>query len=353
MSHRNWPLTWLAGLSAALLAGCASSSAWTGLDPRNHVPDLLDQRDTGHESPYHPQAGDAPPPSDVKPATHRERPVAEDPPTLPANPQPAAKPAETVPPAPREQQQESKKTLASDEPLVVALRAYLRKHPADALDALGRYSKANQDMLLVALPFAARLTEGDIDKVSPREAAELADLLQGAEDRLRQRAALRIEKLVFCRRIDDFGEYVAREPVNNIHTFEGGAGDQPGEPIQVYIELRNVSSRQHGDCYETRLAGTIELIDFERHSAYRSDFQPDPHRGHSPRHDFFVNCSFSVPRKVPPGRYTLRVEVRDITGLPADPTALRQAPPAHRVAWRTLDLQVIEPRPDRSSAATR
>jgi hypothetical protein len=205
----------------------------------------------------------------------------------------------------------------------------------------------------VALPFAARLTEGDIDKVSPREAAELADLLQGVEDRLRQRAALRIERMLFCRRIDDFGEYVARESVNGIPTFEGGAGDQPGEPVQLYVELRNVSSKPHGDSYETRLAGTVELIDFEGQSAYRSDFQPEPHRGRSVRHDFYVNCSFSVPRKVPPGRYTLRVEVRDITGLPADPAALKQAPPAHRVARQTLDLQVIEPRPDRATAAAR
>jgi hypothetical protein len=262
-------------------------------------------------------------------------------------------PAVTAPPVPREQPQESKKGPAHDEPLVVALRAYLQRHPADALDALSRYNKANQDMLLVALPFAARLTQGDIDEVSPREAAQLADLLQGVEDRLRQRAALRIEKLLFCRRIDDFGEYVAREAVNGMPTFEGGAGDQPGESVQVYVELRNVSSKQRGDYYETRLAGTVELKDFEGHPAYRSDFQPDPHRGRSPRHDFFVNCSFSVPRRVPPGRYTLCVEVRDVTGLPADPAALRQAPPAHRVARQTLDLQVIEPRPDRAAAATR
>jgi hypothetical protein len=237
--------------------------------------------------------------------------------------------------------------------LVVALRAYMQKRPADALEALSHYQKGNQDMLLVALPFAARLTEGDIDQVSPREAAELADLVQGVEDRLRQRAALRIEKMLFCRQIDDFGEFVPRATVNGMPTFEGGAGDQPGETVRVYVELRNVSSKQRGDAYETRLAGSIELLDFEGQSAYRKDFPPEPHQGQSARHDFFVNCSFSVPRKIPPGRYTLRVEVRDITNLPADTTSPKQSPPPYRVARQRLDLQVIEPRPDHAAISNR
>jgi len=278
--------------------------------------------------------------------------MEEDPPrlpTLPAQPSPPDRPISVVPPP-----QESKKIAPRDEPLVVALRAYMQKHPADALDSLTRYPKDNQDMLLVVLPLASRLTEGDISKMSPREAAELADLVQGVEERLRQRAALRIEKMLCCRKIDDFGEYVVRETVNGLPTFEAGSGDQPGEPIQVYVELRNVTSKQHGECFETRLAGSIELFDsLQRQSAYCKHFQPEVHQGRSARHDFFVNCSFSVPRKVLPRRYTLRLEVRDITGVPADPAVVRPVPPAHRIARQELELQVIAPKPDRTTTADR
>jgi hypothetical protein len=329
------------------------------VDPRDHIPELPDLARRRPDSPYYQQASPAPlSPDKVKPANHEAAavdnppapPREETPPILPPlSPQgpPVVKPP---PAAPSEHQQESKKPLASDEPLVAALRASLQRRPTEALDAVGRYPRANQEMLLVLLPVAARLTEGDIDHVSPREAAELADLVQGVEERLRRHAALRIDKMIFCRKIDDYGEYTARETINGIATFECGAGDQPGEPVQVYVELRNVSSRQHGDGYETRLAGSIELLDFEGQSAYRMDFAPEVHRGQSARHDFFVNCSFSVPRKVPPGRYTLRVEVRDITGLPAVSPVLKQAPPPHRIARQTLDLQVIEPKPERTAA---
>ncbi len=359
----TWLQMGLAGLAAVLLPGCIVSPVDPTLDPHDHIPELPRMQSREPQSPYHPQATPPEPPTG-----RSDQPVVPEPPLLqkgtaeptlpdlpvqPVSPEPPAEPKRVVPP------QEVRKTEPRDEPLVVALRAYLQKHPPEALEALSHYAKANQDMLLVTLPFAARLTEGNIDKVSPREAAELADLLQGVEDRLRQRAALRIEKIMFCRKIDDFGVYQVRESVNGLATFEGGFEDQVGELIQVYAELRNVSSRQQGDRYETRLAGKVELIEFpigddpQGRSVYRRDFAPPPHIGQSPRRDFFVKCSFSVPRKVPPGRYQLRVEVRDITDLSTDPSSLQAAPPPHRVARQTLDLQVTEPRPERKVSAVR
>ncbi len=255
MSVRNGLLTCVAGLGAAFLTGCTSSGVM-GIDPRDHVPDLPNLATRRPDSPYYQQAAPDPaPPAKVKLASHEQLPAEGPSPPRKEETPPAPPPAvQPMPAAPPERQQESKKTTPRDEPLVAALRAYLQKRPTDALDALGRYPRGNQDLLLVALPFAARLTEGDIDRVSPREAAELADLMQGVEERLRQRAALRIEKMLFCRQIDDFGEYVARETVNGVASFEGGSGDQPGEPVLVYVELRNVSNKRCGDSFETRLA---------------------------------------------------------------------------------------------------
>jgi hypothetical protein len=346
MSLPHWLLRGAAMLGAALLPGCVSSPVDPTLNPHDHVPDLPYLRGRGPESPYHqqPDTGSVPPTA-VQRVNHHDEPPPLKADPAPTDPLPPVKPVVIPISSPQpEPPQESRKPAPPDEPLVVAVKAYLQKRPADALQAISRYDKANQEMLLVVLPLAARLTEGSIDKASPRETAELADLLQGVEDRLRQRAALRIEKMLFVRRIDDFGVYVARELVNGIATFEGGAGDQVGEEVQVYLELRNVSSKQRGDTYETRLAGTVELLDFEQRSAYRWNFWPEPHVSRSPRHDFFVKCAFSVPRKVPAGRYTMRVEIRDVTGLAPDSLALKAGPPSHRVAEQTLDLQVTPPR---------
>jgi hypothetical protein len=350
MSLHKWLLGKIAALGAALLSGCVSSPVDPELNPRDHVPPLLSPRAHSPESPYHqqPDPGNLPPEAIRRPERHEEPPPlkVEAAPTPPSPPPPDAEATQSARVVPVSQQQQSdKRATPPDEPLVVAMRDYLKKPTPDApaaLDALSRYEKPNQEMLLVVLPFAARLTEGNVGAMSPREAADMADMLQGVEDRLRQRAALRVEKMLFARKIDDFGVYVAREPLNGIHTFEGGFGDQVGEEVLVYLELRNVSSRQRGDLYETRLVGTVELLDFEGRSAYRRDFSPPPHVGRSARRDFFVKCSFSVPRKVPPGRYTMRVEIRDVTALPPDAATVR--PPLHRIASQTLDLQVTTPR---------
>ena len=355
MILRTWLLTGLVWLGAVLLPGCvAVSPVDPTLNPHDHIPDLPRVEAREPDSSYHQQ----PTPPEA-PATRGKTPDSDEPPYLQKGSTPPGLPGSPVQPAPVESlpepkrvtpaPQEVKKSEPREEPLVVALRAYLQKRPADALEALHNYAKANQDMLLVTLPFIARLTEGNIEKVPPREAAELADLLQAVEDRLRQRAALRIEKILFCRKIDDFGVYVPRESINGIATFEGGVKerDQVGELIQVYAELRNVSARQQGDRYETRLVGTVELLDFEGRSAYRRDFAPPPHIGQSPRRDFFVKCSFSVPRMVPPGRYTLRGRGAGRDGPAERSLGLHEAPPPHRIARQTLDLQVTEPRANR------
>src|SRR5207248_8575554 len=88
-----------------------------------------------------------------------------------------------------------------EEPLVTALRCYLNKHPADALEALKRYDKPNQDVLIGLVPLAARLTERNVTDATPQDLAHLLDRINNAVTPLRPRAALDIEKICFCREI--------------------------------------------------------------------------------------------------------------------------------------------------------
>src|SRR4051794_24645600 len=154
MSRRNGLLACVVGLSAALLVGCSSPTAM-GVNPRDHIPNLPDLHTGDLKSPYHQQPNPAAlPPNKIKPVTHDAPPTDPPPlkkeetppilPSLPTQPSLPARPMSVVPPP-----QESKKIESREEPLVAALRAYMQKHPADALDSLARYPKDNQDMLLV------------------------------------------------------------------------------------------------------------------------------------------------------------------------------------------------------------
>ncbi len=231
-----------------------------------------------------------------------------------------------------------------EEPVVTALRAFLRNRPGEALDALQGYEKPGQDMMLVVLPFLARLTEESIDQVSPREAADLVDRLRRLEAMLQPRAALQMDRIAYCRKVAGFGKVEAVDPGQ---PFEGGRDGKPGELVQVYAELSNFSSRLVAGQHETWLAGRVEVRDGDRRVVWFENFPLWADRSHSPKRDFFVNYYFCVPPSLPPGRYSLWVQVKDVTGVAkGEPGVLTPASmdvPDHRVAVGSLDFTVKGP----------
>ncbi|MCS6849950.1 MAG: hypothetical protein NZ700_02130 [Gemmataceae bacterium] len=214
--------------------------------------------------------------------------------------------------------------LPEPPPLVAALHCFLDKRPHDALAHLQHYDKVNQDLLLVLLPLAGRLTEGSLDQASPAEVALLVEQLERLLHPLRLRASLVIDTMCFCRRIGKFGDY---EPLPSDHSFK------PGDLAQVYVELRNFSTEQRDPYYLTHLSSTLEIHDFTGKTVWRQDFPEDrtrPDRSRSLRHDYFNNYRFCVP-EVPAGAYTLWVQITD------------HGPHGKRTVRRSLDFRVTHP----------
>jgi hypothetical protein len=215
---------------------------------------------------------------------------------------------------------------SAEEPLVQALRCFLNKQPAEAVELLRQYDKANQEALLALLPLAVRLTEGDLKTVSPQELNATLDQLQTLTQPLARRAALRIDKLCFCREIQRFGVY---DPLPDAcPAFRAGGDGRRGERIRVYAEVRNFASKPDSPYYVTELASKVEIFrqgTKDKSWSWDSSVQPD--RSRTPRHDYFINYEFCVPNNLPPGHYTLWIQVED-----------KLSP---RSARRSLDFQVI------------
>jgi hypothetical protein len=218
-----------------------------------------------------------------------------------------------------------------DPPVVAALRALLEKRPGEALDLLKNYDKANQDILLCLLPLAVRLAEGSLQHPHPGELAVVLEQLRTLERSLAERSALGIEKMCLCRRIDSYGVY---EKAPDDWAYAAGVGDQAGELVQVYVELRNFANKQQGSSYETCLASTLEIRDYRGNLVWRRDFPAQPDQSHSPRHDYFINYRFALPPHLPPGSYVLWIQVKDLTGQPGKDV------PVYRTARRSLDFRV-------------
>jgi hypothetical protein len=257
-----------------------------------------------------------------------------EPPEAPADPGREAAEARAEPrkgPAP-EESSDAQPTFEiktkPEEPLVAALRCYLDKRPAEAVEYLQACDKANQEALLCLLPLAVRLSEGSLHRARPDEMAEMVDGLRGVERSLQQRAALRIEKMRFCRQVRAFGDYEPIEPGQA--AFEAGSGGQDGELIQVYVEVRNFASEVQGPFQVTRLASSAEIRDYNHKTLKKVDFDVYTDRCRSPRQDYFIRYSFRVPRDLPPGPYTLWISVKDALAQPPRPPA-----------EKSLDFRVI------------
>jgi hypothetical protein len=336
MTRRRWILALAVGLGACGQFGCL---------PHRVAPEGC-------------EAGDAlPPPSFLGPlaaktpalptaATRRVAAPDPAPEPSPAPPEPpeasvqvveAKPPPPPAKPGPPDPGPEVRIVAASTEkpepPLVLALRGLLEKKPADeVLGVLEHYDPADRDVLRDVLRLAARLGEHDHGRSEPQEAAAAVDQLETLLRELRPRAALVLDKLCFCRprSVDNFGIY---EPLEDGHAFRPETTSLPGERVQVYAEVRNFTSRPAGDSFETVLRGQLTIHDGRRDVVTFNKLEPCTDRSRTPRQDFFVNFAFYTPR-LPPGSYTLWVQVEDVT--PGSDGTRRLA----RVARRSLDFRV-------------
>jgi hypothetical protein len=322
MTRSGWIMNLAAGLGASLATGCLPL---VGVAVRPPPPAIW--AEPVDEPPAVPTAETLSQPlPTARPLA--VRPGADEPPRVQ---RPAERPPEEPDSRVAPSAALSPEPAGPEDPLLTALRDLLSQRPTEALESLKKYDKPNQEMLMVLLPLAAGLTHGSLDRASPAELAGLVEQLHRIERPLAARAALGIDQLCFCRRIDRFGGF---ERLAEDHAFAAGSADQPGELVRVYAELRNFACLPREGFYETHLTSTLEIHDYHDHVVWRQDFPTPPDRSNSPRQDYFISYRFWVPQRLPPGSYTLWVQVKDVTGLQGKDA------PAGRTARRSLDFRV-------------
>ncbi len=190
-----------------------------------------------------------------------------------------------------------------------ALRCVLEGRPNAAIELLQRYDPLNREVLLALLQVAAPLGDGGLDHVSPQETTLLLERLNALQSALRRKAPLAIEKMCFCRDIRAFGKF---SPLPPDYAFQTGSAGLPGELVQVYVEVRNVSCRPRGTIYETDLNWRVEIHDFRDKKVWSQEFENKPDRSRTPLQDNYVTFRFNVPAGLPAdSAYTLWVYVMD------------------------------------------
>ena len=171
----------------------------------------------------------------------------------------------------------------------------LGQRDADAVRAVLRALQAN------AAPNAAADVPGRGDDV------------RTAVRTLEAKAPLELTDLQLCSQVDGFGDYAAFEPPVR----------RAGDWVIVYCEVDGVHHEPVPGGFQTRIAGGMEIIPEGGGRPVAEPFGTADVVAHRRRRDYFINYSKRLPANLPPGRYTVRVTLRDALG---DRTASRGVP---------------------------
>jgi hypothetical protein len=337
MAQRTWIVALACGLSAGLVSGCTllhGPKDDTTLPDRSYKPPPDPPPDP--PSPYHAwdEKRAAPENPEIKQAQYSPDggPGASGPrvPAFPDNPtDPRGRSPQPLTPifSPAVDAGNS----APEQPVERALHSFLAKKLPDAIDALKRYDKVDQDALLVLLPLVACFAESGLSQAKPQEVEKFLEGLEDLSCRLRPRAALTLPRVCFCNDVHGFGMI---EPLPSNHVFQSSGEGRYGEPMMLYVEVGNTTSRPVGQLHETRLAGRLDILDAQGKRVWGKTFPATPNSSFTPRHDYFIIFYFGLPAQLRPGRYTVIAEVTDQTWYGSDET------PPHRTARKTLTIEV-------------
>ena len=221
---------------------------------------------------------------------------------------------------------------AAEAPLLAALRAHLENRPDDAIKQLASLDRSGQDLALALMPLLVRGTQMNLATASPDEAAVMVEQLHGIAAGLEPKAALKVEKVAFCRKISGFGRF---DP------WPEGQPYKPNDLAVLYVELKNLGSEAvvgpTGETWLCRANVCLEVRDATGKLVEQTDpadwrrrvpvarFEHTDH-SRSPLHDYSRTYRISVPAQ--PGVYTVTVEVKDHSGK----RVARSQPAEFRVA---------------------
>ena len=195
----------------------------------------------------------------------------------------------------------------NESPILAFVRLYLDKRPAEAVAQLSAYDKTRQDLLLGLLSLAVGVTEGDPTKIEPQQVGVILSQLKGIATPLVPKAPFTLTSGCTCNVVRDFGDYDKLLPD---YTYS------PGGHMEIYVELLNFSTVRRNGGYEIWLSSQADIYDDANrlipnfHLVF-DRLVPEIARTWTPLRDFHRNYSLKLPNDLPPGKYTLRLQVED------------------------------------------
>ena len=137
-------------------------------------------------------------------------------------------------------------------------------------------------------------------------------------DRIRARADLHIASASLCTAVRKFGDYDPIEPLR----FVSGTGE-PTKAV-FYCEVDGFQSMlDEKDRWATKLSLSMKLYNSDAVEVWAENAAQVADSSRRRRHDFFIGKIIQLPSTLAPGRYLMKVTVRDLQGNRVDESTLQ------------------------------
>jgi hypothetical protein len=167
------------------------------------------------------------------------------------------------------------------------------------------------------LAIATLLDEGSQNSADQRFSLASHHLAESAA-KLSEMATLEVRNLVFCKQVHGFGEYDA----------VGDTNFSAGDDVRLYFEIEHFRSEKDAKGFRTSIDCSYEVIDAAGNRVDGAESAPLDDHCKSRRRDFFVEYTLRLPERIYPGKYRLKLSLRDRL--------------ADKIGTQTIEFQIVD-----------
>ena len=172
----------------------------------------------------------------------------------------------------------------------------------DALQPLPGAPPAAQQFMSKELEGLSAWLDAEATPDDARRAADARPALVEALAKLAEAAPLLVRNLAFCTEVQSYGCNKRFEK----YEF------QQNQEVLLYAEVENFVSEPTPKGFHTSLRSIYQILDSHGQRVAEHAFPPTDEHCQNPRRDFFIGFHLRLPKRMDPGKYSLRLSIEDL-----------------------------------------
>ena len=172
----------------------------------------------------------------------------------------------------------------------------------DALQPIPGVPPAAQQFMSKELEGLSTWLDAEETPDDARRAADARPQLAEALSKLTETAPLVVRNVAFCTEVQSYG------CTKWFEKYEF----QQNQEVLLYAEVENFVSEPTAKGYHTSLRSIYQILDSHGQRVAEHAFPATEEHCQNPRRDFFIGFHLRLPKRIDPGKYSLRLLIEDL-----------------------------------------